>query len=139
LNVGFIIAIAILFLSAAYHSSRKNQKKSAARSKVSERRALNPDTAFRCVEIRTSTTACLAARNYRGQKFLMENAPVLPLNACTNHVCDCRFVRYNDRRAGDRRSSFGIASEILENSQMIAAGNDRRSSNDRRKSMPAMA
>jgi hypothetical protein len=139
LNIGFVIAVVILLFSAVYHHKRKQQKTNESPSLASRRRALNPETQFRCVEIRTSSTACLAARNYKGQKFLMEQAPVLPLNACTNHRCDCRFVRYSDRRANDRRATLAIANQIIGNGQLNAEKNDRRKYTDRRKASPAMA
>lgn len=139
MNIGFIIAALIVLISAAYHYRRKQQKTNTKPSLASQRRALNPESQFRCVEIRTSSTACLAARKYKGQKFLMEQAPVLPLNACTNHRCDCRFVRYNDRRMQDRRTPLAVASQIINNGQLNAENNDRRKYTDRRKASPVAA
>lgn len=59
---------------------------------------------FRAVEISPGLSACTAARDTAGKKFLMRRAPTLPLAGCSRpEQCKCRFSRTSDRRESERR------------------------------------
>jgi hypothetical protein len=47
--------------------------------------------------------ACEPARGLRGQRYLANEAPALPLPGCTAPHCSCAFVKLSDRRTDDRR------------------------------------
>jgi hypothetical protein len=73
-----------------------------------------PDTrenaSYHAVSIKITGTACRAARNMAGQRFLSSAAPRLPLPKCDMSECKCRFVHHKDRRSGrDRRSPFSVS------------------------------
>lgn len=38
------------------------------------------------------------------ERFLLSEAPLLPLAECTMAHCQCHYVRYADRRSQDRRT-----------------------------------
>ncbi len=49
---------------------------------------------------------CQSARSIAGKRFLSEEAPPLPLAACTNRQgCACRYQHFDDRRTDFRRES----------------------------------
>lgn len=65
---------------------------------------------YHAVSLKVSGTACRAAKDLTGQRFLSSEAPMLPLPGCTVTDCSCRFVHHKDRRSGkDRRSPFSPA------------------------------
>jgi hypothetical protein len=59
---------------------------------------------YRAVSI-SSTTECHAtAKNGAGKRYLLREAPRLPLVGCTTPAnCACKFRKHADRRDGDRR------------------------------------
>jgi hypothetical protein len=67
------------------------------------------DSRYPAVSIRTSRTGCPAAEALRGQRFLPEEAPPLPLPQCTWARCNCKYSHHVDRRSGnlDRRKMVG--------------------------------
>ena len=66
------------------------------------RATLNP---YSAVSIRCAGS-CEAAQRVKGQRFLGDEAPALPLEGCSADTCHCRYVHHVDRRTGilDRRS-----------------------------------
>jgi len=66
---------------------------------------------FRAIEIAPSIKCCAAAMRATGMRYLLREAPRLPLEACTMPAnCSCKFRKNTDRRGSDRRL-FG-ATEI---------------------------
>lgn len=65
--------------------------------------------AYRCVGIEAADphTACSAVKALVGHRFLAGQAPQLPVPGCTAPRCTCKFVHYDDRRAGNRRRDRG--------------------------------
>ncbi|MEO0997873.1 MAG: hypothetical protein AAFX58_10170 [Pseudomonadota bacterium] len=97
-----------------------------------EERAQKPPPAarprsFAAVSVRPSATgACRAAKLVTGQRFLTDQAPMLPLAGCDRASCDCRYVHYSDRRQEQRRDiDVGISSRFF-------FGEERRQSTGRR-------
>jgi hypothetical protein len=58
---------------------------------------------YGAVEIQARHAACEAALKLRGQRYLANEAPALPLAGCTAAQCSCAFVKLSDRRTEDRR------------------------------------
>lgn len=62
---------------------------------------------FHAVSIKFSQSACEAARNMEGRRFLSGAAPRIPLPGCDAVECRCKFIHHKDRRSGDdRRNPF---------------------------------
>jgi hypothetical protein len=68
---------------------------------------------FGSVEIRTRNGACEPARALDGQRFLVKDAPSLPLPACDVTKCSCTFAKLSDRRTDDRRFEHGGLSAAM--------------------------
>jgi hypothetical protein len=64
------------------------------------------------------------------QRFLSNEAPLLPLAGCTEKYCQCRYVHYDDRRDRDRRHIYGQSAA----SALAFMGRERRLGTDRRQS-----
>jgi hypothetical protein len=55
-----------------------------------------------CVDAKTSS--CAKAQEMRKKRFLSREAPVLPLDGCSNpDKCPCTYTHYDDRRGKSRR------------------------------------
>lgn len=88
-----------------------------------------PANDFRAVSIDSSGPRCAAAKHVAEQRFLMREAPRLPLADCTMTAsCACRFRKVPDRRDGDRRLFGGTGSNVW------YSGTDSRKSGSRRHS-----
>lgn len=64
-----------------------------------------PGTAspYHSVGLQVGAAACQAARDLGSRRFLAREAPALPLSACSAAACQCKYVHFDDRRAGERR------------------------------------
>lgn len=71
---------------------------------------------YRGVRIRANGDHCChVVRTLADERFLLDEAPMLPLSLCDAEVCQCSYERFDDRRAGARRASdiaFDIASNL---------------------------
>jgi len=60
---------------------------------------------FQAVSIYCGINACSSARRFSDHRFLAKDAPQLPLTGCTHPgQCDCRYLKYKDRRSEQRRA-----------------------------------
>ncbi len=83
---------------------------------------------FRAVSIESDWRGCCdAAKQLAKQRFLAGEAPMLPLDACSQPGdCRCIYKHWSDRRDGDRRTPYsGLASQFH-------SATDRREGKDRR-------
>ncbi len=126
--------IAIVIVGIIYWLYRALSKPAAKDNKTAGKTNTEntQNNKFRSVEIIPGQECCQTALNLRGKMFLMEEAPRLPLPACSNpEQCKCRFARYQDRRHGKRRANVFA-------SKQVKTGNtpksDNRKSRGRRKS-----
>jgi hypothetical protein len=72
------------------------------------------DTKWRSVKIRPGLISCERAASFRGQVFLSQEAPSLPLQNCTEEECNCHYIFLDDRRSGaDRRIDLGKMGEFF--------------------------
>jgi hypothetical protein len=63
-----------------------------------------PDGDFRAVRLSLHDGCCAAAKDTEGKRYLLREAPRLPLKECTMPTsCTCKFHKDADRRGGDRR------------------------------------
>ncbi len=73
---------------------------------------------------------CQAARSIADERFLLEDAPMLPLPTCDAETCHCTYKRFDDRRTDIRRASdlgFDIASQLGDQTKQISRSPGRRS------------
>lgn len=89
---------------------------------------------FRAVAIRPGLECCKASEALAGKRMLGREAPLLPLPDCDRPQCQCTYVHFSDRRAGeDRRSAFGTFGGFGPGAQ---PGDERREPPDRRQKPP---
>jgi hypothetical protein len=69
--------------------------------------AAPPAAKWQAVTIVPCLNACPAANMARRTRILASQAPRLPLPDCaTPETCSCRFRKFDDRRAGERRLPY---------------------------------
>jgi len=72
--------------------------------KSTAQKRANGDGDFRAVEISPRVLCCEASRRVAGKRYLIGQAPRMPLMGCTMPMaCSCTFLKSKDRRDGDRR------------------------------------
>jgi hypothetical protein len=81
---------------------------------------------YRGVSIVPMPMACVEARRLRSFRYLLSQAPRLPLPQCPQRAgCTCAYRKFADRRTGDRRDIAASGRWYM--------GDDRRSTGGRRK------
>ncbi len=119
-----LILIVTLLVGWLYLRRRKDQVAAA------ERRPKSGSTAYHSVSINFGPTACTAARELEGRRYLASGAPRFPLPDCDVTKCECRFAHYGDRREKkDRRSEFQSARQSAETGELHV---ERRNPEERR-------
>jgi hypothetical protein len=122
--------IALVILLGALLLVRRTQKSITERPKASKpalkARGQVQDTKFHAVSIRLGASACTAAKELQGERFLASDAPMFPLEGCDAANCNCRFVHYKDRRSRDDRrnpyrGSMGVTTGNLKQEQRTGA------------------
>ena len=67
-----------------------------------EARSKNP---YACVSIQPGLQSCKAVWLLIGDRYLLDEAPSLPVDGCSLENCECRFNQHDDRREpGERRT-----------------------------------
>lgn len=86
-----------------------------------------PDKDYRAVLIAPGVDCCLAANFSSGERYLLRDAPRLPLAGCTKPAeCSCKYNKVHDRRDAERRQMG-----IWETSRWFA-GTEKRTGRNRR-------
>jgi hypothetical protein len=60
---------------------------------------------WHAVSVVPGPQACAGALGLARKRYLSREAPVLPLKACDQPFCTCRYDHHDDRRKGPRRAS----------------------------------
>lgn len=129
--------------SVAGRSGRREQSrgKAAARKAPSRKKSVSVDENstpgartrrhFKATSIHKGDDCCHAAADLHGKRFLLEEVPMLPLEACDRiGDCQCVYRNHADRREGDdRRNVYGALSKAGE---IGMQGANKRSGMDRR-------
>lgn len=114
-----------LFKSLLGGRSRESTAKQAASSVRRKTALVGGD--YRAVSLAPNIECYAAAKGFGGKRYLLREAPRLPLAECAMPTnCSCRFRKHADRRDGDRR----LLGEV-ENSRWFA-GSERRTRRVRR-------
>ena len=66
---------------------------------------------YYATSISYSDSACSAVKALAPERFLVGEAPAIPVPRCSAGQCDCTYKHYKDRRTGvrDRRSPSGLS------------------------------
>ena len=125
---------ALLGLAAGAYLFLKTRKSSDSGGEATRKRLTKePPSAgheFHAVAVRfDSKTACEAVEALKGERFLSNEVPSLPLPECDSADCRCRYLHFEDRRDGD--DDRRLATSALRESSGEA---DRRDTRGRRTS-----
>lgn len=131
MSMTMLIAILVL-LAAVLLLLRMRKRAGEAAKQVTTRPRRRKNTTYHAVSIRFESSACAAAKDMSGRRFLATAAPRLPLPGCDVLGCKCRFAHHDDRRTGkDRRNPFGPSGRLGATGQFEQeqrTGSDRRNS-----------
>lgn len=118
---GFVLCVAYYWYTMRSAERRLNQMLEASEASLAK-------PSYRCVKIEIGQQACSQVKVYQAKPILVNDAPRLPLADCNVGQCDCKFLRFDDRRSGeDRRDRSANA---VMNAKIYA---DKRIRKDRRK------
>jgi hypothetical protein len=108
---------------------RRDPSRRSSKHAQAQRHVAHAKNRYHAVSIRPSLCACPAAWKMQDQSFLSNESPSLPLAACDQETCSCRYRHYDDRRDGeDRRNRWGQTGGLLPH----PGQNDWRTGSDRR-------
>ena len=130
MNLPVLVLILALLLAITWLLRKRAESAKSGRKTSLFRKGDTKE--YHGVSIVLSDSACAAAEELSGRRFLATAAPKLPLPGCDAAECNCRFAHYQDRRAGkDRRNPFspGVIGSGAGQSE-LRDGSDRRSDDD---------
>lgn len=90
--MNYLIGIVVIALAIAYVILRKRKSDSNVRPDESQEPASKPDSTFHAVSLKFSTSACQAAKDMGGRRFLSGVAPRIPLPDCDANECRCKCL-----------------------------------------------
>lgn len=121
----FIASVVLVTLILLFRKLRRPSPKRSSPS-AERQRAAEP---FKGIAIVLGPAACDAVQNLEGKRFLLRNAPRLPLQNCTENNCGCTFKKLDDRRDEIRRwSDCGVESILFNGDEQRTDRKDRRAS-----------
>ena len=107
---GIIIVVLIVAAAILLRSAKK-----PASPKSSDRRSGARSSRYRGVSCHPPTQSCEAAVKIAGSRFLVAEAPELPLPECSVYRCRCKYRHHEDRRDedADRRVPHGLRNDLF--------------------------
>ncbi|QFU74585.1 hypothetical protein EY643_02355 [Halioglobus maricola] len=116
---GILLAVLIVLMGllavrivTAWRDASASKPAPLSKRKTQQAASVQPWHSISCVG------DCPALKTYKGKRFLVKNAPPLPVPGCTSGHCECRYVHYEDRRdeLDDRRGLNGLRAELFSQS-----------------------
>jgi hypothetical protein len=85
---------------------------------------------FQAISIFRGVVCCDMARKFSEHRFLVRDAPSLPLSGCSmREKCQCKYIKHKDRRGEPRRLiDFGVAARLFDGQERRVRRGGRRSS-----------
>lgn len=116
-----VLAVAYVWYAKRKAATRSGVKHKKTTTKMSANKTSNktsstkftPARQYKCVVIKAGLIACKQAEAMRDQRMLRDEAPVLPLAGCHIGECECKFLRYDDRRTDERRNDLYVSRSIF--------------------------
>ena len=107
---GIVIVVLIVAAAILLRSAKK-----PASPKPSDRRPGARSSRYHGVSCRPPSQSCEAALQIAGTRFLVAEAPELPLPNCSGCRCRCKYQHYQDRRDedADRRTPYGLRNDLF--------------------------
>lgn len=90
--------------------------------------ATGPLRPFQAISIYRGLICCDMARKFSDHRFLVRDAPQLPLAGCTmSKSCHCKYIKHKDRRSEGRRLlDFGMAARLFDGRERRNRSGGRR-------------
>ena len=126
-TAGFITLIAVVVIIFRRVQAAKEQTPTVTKSKR-RHQFVHRLGAYHAVSVVAQKDACQEAKHLKGKRYLLEEAPALPLVGCGADTCNCIYAHYKDRRKGDRRDTLSSGRLIDPNAKDRRSGKDRRQS-----------
>jgi hypothetical protein len=103
-NVVFALPILVLAF-AAYKVifAAPTKPRSKDYSFGNDRPSRGDKNRFKAVSIISHGERCPESQALKGERFLPNEAPAIPLQDCSVEQCNCRYSRHVDRRSGEGR------------------------------------
>jgi hypothetical protein len=98
-----LILVAVIFALAYAVRTAVARLRAADEAHDENETAASLPSPWRAVTIRTGDPACDTARQLEGKRFLLSEAPDIPLAECDIESCRCTFSQFDDRRSGSER------------------------------------
>jgi hypothetical protein len=94
--------------------------------------AAGPLRPFQAISIYRGVTCCDMARKFSEHRFLVRDAPPLPLAGCSmGKSCQCKYIKHRDRRSEPRRLiDFGMAARIFDGKERRNRTGGRRTNDN---------
>ena len=91
--------------------------------------ATGPLRPFQAISIYRGLNCCEMARRFSEHRFLVRDAPALPLSGCSmGKKCQCKYIKHRDRRSEPRRLiDFGMATRLFDGRERRNRTGGRRS------------
>lgn len=117
--LALLAVIAVRGLASRNGSKRPSTKSKAGTSRPAIARRPAPkraaDSSAASYQALSVVGNCTAARAIGGKRFLVREAPELPLPGCDAATCQCKFAHHDDRRREDydrRQKQNQLRSEL---------------------------
>lgn len=134
LLVGITLVVVMIFaLRQHLQMSNKVITGGAEKPKYSPKPSSKPSNPDRATSITCGKTSCAAVKAIEGKRFLVldDDIPALPLPACDENKCKCKYIHHEDRREKEDRRSISGAKQRFH----LQTGNvENRKKRGRRKS-----
>jgi hypothetical protein len=90
--------------------------------------ATGPLRPFQAISIYRGVICCELARKFSDHRFLVRDAPPLPLAGCSlGTACQCKYIKHRDRRAEPRRlMDFGMSARLFDGRERRVRSGGRR-------------
>jgi len=118
------IALIVIVYIAAVVLLLNPWSRASLKTRIKKHPATDP---YRAISLACDSEFCEEMGVLGGRRFLIDDAPDIPLQQCSSGTCDCRYIHHEDRRGiTDRR----LAARRVEE----GGAPDRRDLRGRRKS-----
>ena len=120
-----IVGILFVLVAIWLFMPHKDKKKRAVRAKQRKENraaavAAKLEHPYQAVSLLSLGGGCPAVESIGQRRFLVREFPPLPLEECTSHHCNCKYVRHDDRRYDGlgRRLHMDVAADTEESDDL---------------------
>lgn len=120
LFISLFLALCSIWLWLHYSAKSAQKHDTISPTKI------KPPKNYHAISIDLCSQPCRCVCDIRGQRFLANEAPEMPIYGCTNPQCTCAYSHHDDRRNGDDRRYPSITMEGVFAQRELRHKSDRR-------------